>query len=175
MSIAITSVTQKADKSWVFTWDDAGAAYYRVVLWGVQLEQTAATDYTWHGQEYKEFPPPVEIAYEGQKVLSEQFLPYLVVQWYREDGVRSYEVQKKVGTSWVKVKAVEESGEWVYTYRSVILEDRHLYEYRVVTVDVYGNQSEPQEYRRFVVTPPVPVDDRVKVNYSDGNVMVVEA
>jgi hypothetical protein len=170
--IPITSITPNAGGGWSFTWPSQGASFYRIVLWGVELDTTTFTTWTYNGSEYGSFPPPLEIAYEDQEVLSEEFLPYLIIQWYGESQVSYYLVQQLISGTWQTITQVVESGQWVYSFQSPTLTDEQTYSYQVIAVDSVGNQSTPQQYVRYVVCPPLPPDGSISVGYGSGNIII---
>lgn len=173
MTIPITSVVQNSNQSWTFTWANSGQAYSRVVLWGIQLLKTTNFTYTWSGFEYTTYPPPLEIAYEDQQVLSEQFLPYLVMQWYGEQTAATYVVQENLAGTWTTIQTLLETGQWIYTFITPILTDETTYSYRVIALDDVGDESVPRGYNIYVVCPPLPTDGKVMVSYNQGTTSIV--
>lgn len=173
MLIPITNIVLNADGTWTFTWANVGAAFYRVVLWGIQIARLNGTTYTWTGREYSTYPPPLEIAFQDQKVISETYLPYLIIQWYGDPSAQGYLVQQKSGNNWTTISTPQEVGSWVYTYQTVILKDENTYVYRVIALDQYGNQSTPRQYIRYVVCPPALAETSFKVQYNNPNVQIV--
>lgn len=173
MSIRFDSILKNADGTWVFAWSETGN--FRVVLYGIELTRTSASTYLFSGiQGFDTFPPPLEVVPAGELALSEQFKPYVVIQWYRDADAATYLIQKSPDGSsdWVTVGAVHESGQWVYTYRSPVLDDVTTYHWQVIAESVIGNQSMARKYDAYVVTPPRPVDSGINVQYSGGNVVV---
>lgn len=165
--IPLQTIVLNLDGSWTFAWPDEGAAFYRIVLAGQELDRT--TELTWTGQDRSDsnYPPPVEIAYEEQQTLSEQFKPYLLLQWYRVECTE-YRIQRFDNPNWVTINTIQQNGNWVYSHLALSLEDGTTYEYRVVAVDEVGDESTPRGYRRKVVCPPPPPDGDVLVGYNAG-------
>jgi hypothetical protein len=167
MSLPITSIVQNAGGSWTFSWAAVlPAAVYRVVLFGKQLTSTTATTYTYAGPGFPIYPPPLEIVSGTQLALSEQFSPYIYLQWY---GVScsNYLVQQYSGSVWATVQSIKEVGQWIYTYASPVLADTVTYQYRVIAQDSLGNQSSPRQWVQLMVCPPRSPDGTVTVSYSN--------
>lgn len=175
MTVQFTSITKNADRSWRFEWSGTGT--WRVVLYGVELTTTTGNFYTWTGPGFTAFPPPVEVVPQGETSLTERFKPYVLIQWYRDDGAARYLVQRSPdgSSSWATVATVQEAGLWVYSYRSPVLDDgTHAY-WQVIAESPIGNQSMARKFDALIVTPPRPVDASVEVGYSAGEVVVTEA
>ena len=175
MSIPFTSIIQNADQSWTFTWADAGASSYRVVLQGVLVSTVSIPSYTWTGGGFKTFPPPLEIVLSNQQALSEEFLPYFYIQWSGEPSASYYLIQQYVGSVWQMLANVTESGQWLYTYRTSILLDEAPYLFQVIAVDAFGDSATPRQYQRYVVCPPMPVDVSIDIGYAAGDITITSA
>lgn len=177
--IPITSIVKNPTGSWTFFWNSTSptGGIWRVVLWGKEIARInnvypGALSYIYNSQDYRTFPPPLEIVTGQEFSLSEQFLPFLVVQWYKDDGAKKYLVQKKVGLTWSTVSTIQDDGSWVFTYNSPLLTDEKTYDYRVISVDSVDNKAPARNYERYVVCPPQPPDSKTKVNYSIPNIIV---
>jgi len=178
VSIAIQNIVKNANGSWTFIWADIGASYYRAVLWGLEQKQVnpqnGFASFTWNKQEYKKFPPPIEIAFEDQQVLSELYVPYLILQWYSDPLASKYQIQQSTdnGATWTVIATLTQAGAWVYSYQTVILIDEVAYKYRVIAIDSIGNQSVARNFVRYVVCPPAPPDPKIKIAYTKPNVVI---
>lgn len=167
------TVTKTNDGHWAFTWAATGASFYRIVLWGVQLD--AITDVTWTWQQpgsYEDFPPPLEIAYEDTLTTSETYKPYMLLQWYAVPGVSYYRVDKYVG-SWVQTDTIIVNDSWLYSWQSPTLTDDTLCQYRVVAVDDQDDESVPRQYTRRIMCPPKPPDADLAITYDVGTSSIV--
>jgi hypothetical protein len=171
VNIAIQTITLNPDRSWTFTWNSTGASYYRAVLYGTQLAKVTSTSYTWKGQGYALFPPPVEIVAQGYQALSECFIPFTIIQWYGQT-CSSYQIQQLVNGSWQIVDVLSEVGLWIYTYQTIIQSNETQYSYQVVAVDSVGNTSTPVQFVRYVVCPPTTPDGLVTVSYLKPNLVI---
>lgn len=172
MTIQFNSITRNADSSWTLRWTSTGTQ--RVVLWGSLLAETTDQTFTFGSREYVDFPPPIEVVGESEKALTELHSPTLVLQWYREELAGNYLIQQSSDGSlpWQTIATVRESGQWVYTWRSPLLEDGLTYHYRVVAMSPVANRSVPVPFHRYVITTPAPVDSALKVEYTGGNVII---
>lgn len=172
MNVNFDSILKNADGSWSFAWSGTGP--WKVVLYGEVLSASQTDSaYRWVGGEFSDFPPPIEVVLDTELAISERFKPYVVIQWYDEDADR-YIVQSSPDgiASWTDVMSFRDDGSWVYTYRSQILLDGRTYYWRVVAESSVGNQSVARKYRVTSVTPPQPVDSKIQINYTSGNVVV---
>ncbi len=173
MSILFQSIVQEADGSWTFVWSNDGSAFWRIVLWGIELDRVTSPTYNWSGLEYHDFSPPLEIAKQASLVLSEQFQPYLIVQWYGILAAQSYLIQQTFDNiSWSTIETFQEVGQWVYSYQTVTLTDEFTYTYRVIAVDQYGNLSSPEQYIKYVTCPPTPPDAKIQISYTTPDVVI---
>jgi hypothetical protein len=175
VSQVITNIVRNANRSWTFTWEGDPDDSHRIILWGILLTTVEGLSYTWEGQEYVDFPPPLEITLLNEKALSETFLPYFIVQWYGSDDAEDYLVQKLVGNTWTTINRVGGNNQWVYTFQTAILIDETTYDYRIVAINSVGDQSVPRRYRRFVVCPPKPPDGEVIIIYNKPNLTLEAA
>lgn len=173
--IPITSIVHNSNKTWQFAWDDDGSVFWRVILWGRELAKVTTPTYTWRGQEYITLPPPLEIATENSLVLSEQYIPYTILQWYSEE-CSEYLVQKSDDgvTGWTTIQRIQELGQWLNSYKTITQTDETTYYYRVLAVDSLGNQSPARQYTRYVVCPPRNPDATITIGYSGPSVHQVE-
>lgn len=173
MSVVFTSIVKNADRSWTFTWSGSGT--WRVVLYGVEIDTVTTNSYRWNADSvFTDYPPPLEVVVSTEEALSEQHRPYVILQWYREEDTARYLIQKSDDgvTNWTTIYTLAESGQWVYSYHSPILDDGTTHHWRVVAESAIGNQSPAQDYNAVIVTPPRPVDSEIVIEYSAGNVVV---
>lgn len=170
--ISFLSITLNSNGSWTFTWANAGAAYYRVVLYGAEQARTTELSYTWNTPGYGDFPPPLEIAYEEQLVESELFPPLLTLQWYGDQSCQGYQVEYYNGTTWEVVKVIQETGQWLYSYTTPVLTDETLYQFRVTSTNLIGTSSTPVPYNRLVVCVPKSPDADLDIAYLGSDVVV---
>lgn len=174
MSVAFTSIVRNSDRSWTFSWSGSGT--WHVVLYGILLATTEENSYRINLQEFADYPPPLEVVDEDDLALSEQHKPYVLVQWYREDGAARYHVQHSTdGVSYATIATTQESGQWVYTYHSPILDDGSTHYWKVIAESIIGNQSTARQYNASIISPPRPVDSEITIAYSAGNIVVTEA
>lgn len=163
--IQIQTIAKNANGSWTFTW--LGSGSFRVVLQGILLATVPSNSYTWTGQ--SKVPPPLEVVAIGSLALSEQYRPYLIIQWYGESA-DVYLVQRNDSGHWNTILTVQEVGQWVYTFQTTTLLDETIYQYRVISQDKIGNQAPARGYKALIVCPPAPPN--VKIGYTNPNVSV---
>ena len=177
MNIAITSITVNRLGNWTFSWVFLPLTTYRVVLYGTQLATSNVATYIYTGNDYPNFPPPIEVTIAPDLALSEQFSPLMYIQFYGEPAVDHYDIEQSLdgGSTWNLIDTFQELGSWIYTYIASVQVDETIYNYRVTAVDSIGNGSEPQYYQRYVVTPPVPPDGGVVVGYLNPFVIISAA
>jgi hypothetical protein len=173
--IQFTSIVQNSNKSWTFTWADAGVASYRVVLDGILLAVPVELSYTTELFGYEDYPPELEVVKVGELALSEQYSPYVYLQWYYEPCV-CFVVKQLVGASWVQVaRIMNNEALWVYTWRTRKLTDDTDYQFRIYAVDMLGNESVPRQWKFHSECPPKFDQNSIAVTYSGGNVIVSNA
>ncbi len=158
----------RTGSGWTVSWPDAGADYYRVVLWGEELARVVGTSYRWDGQGV---PPPLEVVPAGDLALSEVYSPRPPIQWYAGDA-ESWTVQELLG-SWRPVATLRPGGLWFTGYRTPRLVDGSSHSYRVFALNGYGNASPAETYSVLVVCPPEPPDGTITVSYDEGSGSVV--
>lgn len=168
--LPFTSIVREPDASWTYTWDETGAATFRVILRGVQIATVINSVFNYSTLGPPTEPPPLEVVEINQLAESEVYQPRFTVQWYATDDASRYVVQRKSGSSWVGVANVIESGQWVYTYVSPPLEAGVRAEFRVVTISNTDDTSEPRLYARLLACNPEPPN--VRISYTNPNVVV---
>lgn len=104
--------------------------------------------------------------------ISEINKPYLLLQWYRVENARVYEIRKWDGSEWVRYAILEENGSWVYSLETGNLEDETLHQFRVVAIDLLEQESDPLEFRAFVVRPPTLDPATVSLTYTEPNITI---
>jgi len=173
--IPFLSIIRNADGSWVFTWPDHKAPFYRVVLLGRELAVVSVPTYTWSkgGSSNADYPPALEIVLPGQQALSEIFPSYFEIQWYQEALAHDYTVQSGLGDKAQTVQTVAEEGlSWVYTYRGPSLLDETTCSYQVIAENRYGDQAPPRGYTRYMVTLPASPDGTWELLYNKPNAIL---
>lgn len=172
MSIPILNYVLQASGSWLVTWQNVGAAFYRVVLFGLELAKVTGTSWVYSGN-YASFPPPLEITSGNALALSEQFPPYVIIQWYGQD-TDFYQVSQYIASAWVPQQVFREVGLWIYTYVSGSQPDEITQQWQVSALDSLGNPSTPLSFSQYVVTPPASPDGAVSIGYNSGNLVIAQ-
>jgi hypothetical protein len=172
MMIQFDSIVQNVSGSWTFTWLSDGSPFYRVVFSGVELDQTTNLTYTWSGQGFGSFPPPLEIASGNLPVLSERFSPLMLIQWYGDPTCDYYLVQQYINSAWTTISTIQEVGYFLYQFGSPVLQDMTTYLYQVLAVDSVSGQSIAQQFQRYVVCPPTSPDGKINIGYSNPDIVI---
>ncbi len=175
MSLPIASVIKNAAGGWVFTWLSTGASFYRVVLWGILLSKQTTLTFTYNGQDFRTFPPPLEVVAEDTEALSEKFSPLFLVQWYGQANTLQYVVQQyNTGSGlWDTVATIKDNGSAVYSYRSPVQADQTTIQFRVFAENRVGLVSASQLYQKLIVCPPKPTDSTVQIGYTGSQISVL--
>lgn len=160
--LTFTSITQQLDQTWIFKWTATNATKYRIVLYGSELATITDTTYVPKIQGYSSFPPPIEVMENDDLALSEQFPPYLIIQWYGEP-CDYYIVEELVGTTWNVKKTINEIGSSVYSITTPILVDgsNHIYGIQAVS---NGLVSSVQRFMINVIASPI-IDPAIEIGY----------
>lgn len=166
--IPFTSIQRDSQDQWVFTWASTGAAYYRVILHGVQVDRVTDPTYTYGFDDYDEYPPPLEVVEEDDLALSEQHVPFLVMQWYRVDCAQ-YMIEEWDDPDWVERYYVAETGAAVYTLATPALPDGTFGVYRVIPMGTLEDEGEELEYNITVVCPPPDPTPELLFAYDGGS------
>lgn len=149
-----TSV-QRINGAWHYEWAPA-LGTVRIVLWGYLLEATDDNEYTYSSALYdsRTLAPPVEVVLDGEEALSEKNLCFLTLQWHRVE-CRHYEVEYKDGADWVSVGTItDDSLISIQTYRTPLLLDQTLTQWRVIARDEDKREGEPLPFELVIVRPP---------------------
>lgn len=175
MSIQFTSITKRSDSTWQFVWNDTGASYYRVILYGVQVGQVTSENYIHQDPGWDEYPPPLEVVEEDELALSEIHRPYFRAQWYATPGATFYQMEEflPVHNFWRRRNRLAENNLPVYTWTSARLEDETSYVYRIRSGDDIEQMSDGLTFSVFVVTPPRFRETEVAVKYEEALLSVV--
>lgn len=167
--IPIRTVKLREDRRWEFSWDATGASYYRIVLYGQEIERVTGAGYVHQAPGWERFAPFIEVVEEEEQALSEQNLSFLIIQWYdNRDDSAYYEVSEYVDGEWV-VKHIVQDDEnvWVYTIQTPNLEDETLHQFKVIAYDIEGDASGEVKFDVFTVRLPVLDPTTIDMSY-DG-------
>lgn len=170
MAVSGLSVTKIAGGSWRWTWT-AGTTPYRVVWRGMQVAAGLTTEqWEWYGSDLLE-PPAIEVldAADGE-ALTEAIPPYLTLQWRGHDNAAAYRVERYVSSAWTTVGQVTESGQGYYRWPTPDLVDGETPIYRVIAVDLLGNESTAVQYTGTLICYPEP--PVINMTYSGGTLTV---
>lgn len=152
--ITFTSISKAAGGVWRYTWASTGASIYRVVLNGEVIEETTNLFYEHAIPSRNGMPPPIEVMPDNQAAVSEQNRPYMVIQWYPVPCA-FYDVDiKKANGDWERLTTVAETGLWVYTVVSALLDDETIYQFRLSAVDENKQRSGYLNFSMAVVRCP---------------------
>jgi hypothetical protein len=166
MSLPLLTFVQNVDLTWTVSWAAVpGALFFRIVLWGTQIDTTALLSYTYSGQAYTTYPPPLEVVPNGLKTLSELYSPLMLLQWYGQGSTISYYDLEQLAPTVQALQQQVENGQWVYSYQTPVLLDETTYSYSVASVDVLGNESSAEVYTNLIVCPPLPPDAQIVLSY----------
>lgn len=170
----VLSITLLASGAgWQFQWPSTGAAYYRIVLRGKQIETiidetNGLMTYVYDGVGFTTYPPPLEIMEEEVVAASELNRPFLTIQWYGMSSVAYYLLQEFVAPNWITRFEIAEINAAVYSWTSPLLADESIHTYRVLAYNAINQESDPLEFDITpVVTPPDFNEDLYTVFY-DG-------
>jgi hypothetical protein len=171
------AISYNVDGSWSFSWTGAGT--YNVVLNGTIIDTITGTSYnfTGPGNYASNDPPPLEVVPNTQSALSQLYQPYLIIQWYPVRGCQFYQIQSFDGTNWNNLATISEKANTVmYSYKSMLIPDGAVAEYRVMAVDQIGQQSAPIIFEETIVCPPSFPAKSANIGYnSSGTSITVTA
>lgn len=170
--IQFDSITLREDRRWAFAWTDTGAAYYRIVLNGVEVDRIETNAYVYDG--YSPYPPALEVMEEDEIATSEKNSPYFTMQWHDVTNVSNYVISEQIGAAWKQQTVLIDSPSiWVYTVQTPKLNDETLYTFKLESADSIGQRSDPQIYQIFVVRPPDPPNGAIAVDYDEDSQSIV--
>lgn len=178
--ITIQSIAVTSAKQWQFTWTNTSAAYYRIVLNGVQIDEvqpdiSGTTTYTSNQVGYEVYPPPLEIMEATEVAPSENNQPFLSMQWYGEGVgvVDHYLVYEFVASQWIQRAYINEVGSFIYTCTTPVLADEVAFTYKVVAVGIVQQQSTELDFTINVIRPPDSPEGTVVIGWNSGTTSVV--
>lgn len=175
------TATRQDSGHWLFQWDedsfldsdsDIG---YDIWLDGVLLDTVYDPEYLYTGESVLGRPPALEIVPDESDVFAESDLypPYVTIQWRGTSEAAGYLVQRYVGGSWVNQRYVTEKDRGWYMFRSAVLSDGTVEQYRVMATDAPGNTGTPISFSLEVTRNPA--DPAVDISLdSDGDILVSE-
>lgn len=169
------SVALQKDGSWLFSWE-AGTPPYQIWLNGVLIASPTTNSYVFALPGYETLPPDLEILNAGDFSDSENYPPFVLLQWRGVQGCAGYVVQQATGLSanpWANVGWRREDRSGYYQWQSQALPDDAIAEFRVLPVDLAGNQGTEIDFTLTVVrTPPHP---SVALSINSSGAIVVSA
>lgn len=176
MNIDFSSIVFQPDGSWLFQWTDTSWPAYRIVLFGMELKNSITNNqfvYSLGTPAYPNFPPPIELVGMGQLAVSELHQPIVVLQWYNDAQpsvfTDHYQGQQydPVNHIWFNGPSVSETGLWVYTFNTPVLADDTSYNFRIVAIGIYGQESCGLPFQINMVCCPILDDDTYSIGYDN--------
>lgn len=167
-SIVLSITLLPSGEGWRFQWQSIGDPYYRIVLFGEQLDAVkdngGTLTYDYIGIGFDLYPPPLEVVGSSAGLAaSELNKPYLTIQWYANQAASYYEVQEYIDSDWSPVFRIAEIGTQVYTWVSLLLDDESDHQYRVVAFNELDQASSGLE---FNITPVVTPYNFIETDYT---------
>lgn len=172
MSINAT-VVRMSNGGWRFTWP-VGTSPYSIWLDGVLLDTVDDEEYESVLPGYDDAPPALEILDDGDTAENALYPPYLQLQWRGLANAAGYVIQQDENGTWVDVQTVQETGKGYYLWKSPPQDDESSLSFRVLAVDLRGNEGSPISFSMEMCRNPAPPDVSLSLS-SDGNVVVSEA
>lgn len=177
MNLDFASITKRANGTWLFTWTEAEAAYYRIVLFGRELA-TGITNrqyvYTQPVPDYSAYPPPLELVATIDPAQSEINKPFIVLQWY---GIRSnievsyYQLQQynEAVSAWQDGIKVMNNDSFMYSKTTPVLLDGTTYNFRILAVGTDNQVGCALPFRVRMVCCPVLVEPSIAIDYDNDS------
>lgn len=172
MNLRLTTIRQAVTGEWVFSWTSTGAAWYRIILGGREIDSVTSPTYTFNLPITGEDPPPIEVVAERDLAVSEFNLPYIILQWYAVTTASTYRLYELSGDSWVLKDTFANNQQFLYTFTTTNLADETTARFRLVAVNEFGVESTPLGFSYKVVRPPNPVSLNFDYNSADGKITV---
>lgn len=180
MNLQFTNIQARPNGAWLFTWADTGALFYRVVLFGRVLNDAViGTQYLYNQaipMDYEKYPPPIEVVTNTDTALSEQFKPFILLQWYgyRDNiPVSYYMLQQYTSGKWLEGNKIADNGSYIYSITTPVLSDATTYNFRILAVGPNGQISCALPYQVTMVCCPRLVEPSIEQTYDDDAQSVV--
>lgn len=165
MSIA-TTAERVGPYSVRYTW--SGTAPYDVWVNGEKIaDQTTDTEYV-----SESFGSAVPVAIEVtdaddvNPADSDRYSPRIRFQWRGQADAAFYLLQRYDGESWITKQIANETGKGYYTFTTVADADGDTPQWRVLSEDSRGYQSEVRSHSHTIVCNPTPPN--VAFSYDEG-------
>lgn len=172
MTIHFSTIEKLGTSAWRFTWASSTAPY-RVFLEGKHVSDVSTNAITLDLADYTTYPPPIEVidaTMDDADALGVQYPPYITLQWVGVSTASLYRIEY-YDSSWIAVDTVEENGSGYYTFETTKIENNETAQWRIVPVDVQGNEGTPLTFTFSVVAPPPP-PEAVSHTYSSGSIQI---
>jgi len=136
--------------SWRLSWSGSGTFY--VYVDGFLYTTTTRTWY--------DVPVPAGAVLAVQVFDSSSDTPddvhpcQFVFFWERSPDAVHYRIERYVDAAWSVVHRVHERGQWIYNYRTAVLEDETEHQYRIVPVGSDGREGTAKTFTIKMVRRP---------------------
>lgn len=175
--IQFTSIEMTRRGTWIFKWADAGAPFYRVVLFGRLVAEVEGLEFEYGKDDFGDDPPLLEVVKDDELALSEINPPFLIMQWWPQDDTAYYDIERKTqgfGSAWVPFREVTERQFPVYTQQTKLHPSEEIAEYRIHAVNIVNVPSDTQEdFKQMIVTPDDFRRSDREVSYDKGTTSIV--
>lgn len=169
MTAEFTNMARVSSVGYEYAW--TGTAPYTLLLNGLPYREVYdLTSIIVEGTDEEE--PPVLEVYDSTETsaTSELYPPWYVLQWRGSTAVKQYRVEQYVGSAWVTLGSLRENGSGYYQYPTEAQQDVTTIQFRVIAIDIEGNESEAATLSVFNIRHPDP--PRVSMSYGGGSVTV---
>jgi hypothetical protein len=151
------------------TWSsDLEAPSYRVYVDGRLALETDLAEYLLRAEagEY----PVIEVLDDPDALPESLHPPRLDLWWLAVLAADYYRVDEYVNAAWIERARLREDGSGAYRWRSRVLEDEAVHEFRVVAVGADGNEAMAVERSALMVRVPDPPDAAYVYDVEAGTV-----
>ena len=165
MTVTYDTPALVAPGTWRLTWSsDEASPTYRVYVDGDLAAAIDVAEYVLRvgAGEY----PVVEVLDTDVATPAEAHPPRLDLWWMGVSAADYYRVDEYVDASWTERARIEENGSGAYCWRSRVLEDETVHQFRIVAVAADGNEATSVERSALMVRYPDPPD--VAFAYASG-------
>lgn len=171
-SLPFTSIIRNYDGTWKFQWSDTGNGPYRIILYGIEVDEVDEVEYDWVGNGFKAYPPPIEVIEDGEVAVSEVNNPSFLIEWNRVEDAAGYSIERYIGSAWTRVESLDETGQATYSYQTPPLANDTVCQLRVLAEDEFGNQSAPVYFTKTIIAAPPITDGTIQVTYAPNAITI---
>jgi len=177
MAVTFAEPSYLAPGQWLISWSSSfgAGAHFWIYLNGELVEEDTPTTSMVVAMTTPGDLTELEVLDAAPESLDPAYPSRAHLGWYGVDGAASYRVEEYVGAAWTERKPLNAEDADFFVFRTRVLEDSTVHQWRVVPVGANGNEGTPLTWSFLMVRRPDPPDVTFSYDEGTGEVTVASA